>query len=485
MNKKRGDWVGIIGVLLLIYLCPNLLTAQNDIIHVPGSTQKIEQLVGDYDNQLRKLTTNLTNQRYGVANTDLGVPFEHKGRTYVAFGDIFHDDRDPLAYTTDTDPENGITLTFNTKEDGTFQPIEIPGVNLGGFGVPIDGISWNDNMYLYASNAGMVNTVLAKSTDDGHTFTKLYDFSNSKFINVSLVKTKTKSITEYPEPLDTDIQVMFGSGQYRESHVYLAYQRGDKIEERAVNFFAGLINGRPQWSPYEAAAAPLFNQPCVGELSVSYNEFIEKWVMLYNCGQPRGINCRTSDNPWGPWSDPFVIFEPWDDGGYCQFIHSNWDFGQCDNVHDPGREYEWGGEYGPYQFKSMAKGNNYRTTIYYTLSTWNPYTVVLMKSTLENINGIPTGVANNGNSTADLFNLYPNPATDKFKVEFIHKQGDTGLIVFHDVQGRQLKEETIMVNAGENKYELFVQDLPAGLYFLKIKLLKSSQIITKKVMLLD
>lgn len=485
MNKKREGWLCVMGVLLQMALCINQLTAQNDIIYVPGSTQKIEQLVGDYDNHLRKLTTNLTNQKYQVPNTDLGVPFEHKGRTYVAFGDIFHDDRDPLAYTTDTDPEKGISLTFNTKEDGTFQPIEIPGVNLGGFGVPIDGISWNDNMYLYASNAGMVNTVLAKSTDDGHTFTKLYDFSNSKFINVSLVKAKTESITEYPEQLGTDIQVMFGSGQYRESHVYLAYQRGDKIEEKALNFFAGLIDGRPQWTLNESDATPLFYQPCVGELSVSYNEFIEKWVMLYNCGQPRGINCRTSDNPWGPWSDPFVIFEPWEDGGYCNFIHSNWDFGQCDNVHDSGREYEWGGEYGPYQFKGMAKGSNYRTTIYYTLSTWNPYTVVLMKSTLQNTRGVPTGVADNEGDAADSFYLYPNPAENILNVEFTAKQADTGIIVVYDGQGREIRKEAIMVSGGGNRYGLAVRGLPSGLYFVKVKLQRSPQAHTEKIMVLN
>ena len=54
-----------------------------------------------------------------------------------------------------------------------------------------------------------------------------------------------------------------------------------------------------------------------------------------------------------------------------------------DQVHDPGRENEWGGEYGPYQFEDLATGNETSTTIYFTMSTWNPYTVVLMKATLR------------------------------------------------------------------------------------------------------
>ncbi|WP_346925513.1 RICIN domain-containing protein [uncultured Arthrobacter sp.] len=293
---------------------------------------------------------------------------------------------------TDTNPEDGISLTFNTNPNGAFRPVQIPGVNLGGLGVPIEGVSWNNNMYLYASNAGMVNTVLAKSTDNGFTFTKLYDFSNSKFINVNVIK--IKSTAAYPEPLNTDIQVMLGSGQYRASNVFLAYQRGDQIEQRNVKFFKGLVNGNPTWSANEADAVPLFNQPCVGELSVSYNNFIKKWILLYNCGSPRGINCRTADQPWGPWSDPFVIFDPAEtvDKGYCYFMHTSWDVKNCDNVHDTGREREWGGEYGPYQFEDLATGSGLETTIYYTLSTWNPYTTVLMKSTLRKKEPIKPGV---------------------------------------------------------------------------------------------
>ncbi|MER3376208.1 MAG: RICIN domain-containing protein [Allomuricauda sp.] len=376
--------------------------AQDDVVYIPGSTKKINQLVGDWDNERGQPTQNRTYTRYGIPNTDLGVPFDHDGKTFVAFGDIFNDDRDPLGYSTDTDPEDGIALDFVTYPNGSFKPVVIPGVSLGGFGVPLEGVSWNNAMYIYASNTGMVNSVVAKSIDNGLTFTKQYDLSNSKFVNVSVVK--TKSTFAYPEDPNSDIQVMFGSGTYRQSDVFLAYQHSDLMDTRSLVFFAGMVNGSPTWSNQEASAVPLFNQPCVGELSVSYNQFINKWIMLYNCESPRGINCRTADNPWGPWSSPFVIFEPTVDGGYCNYIHKNWQVENCDNVHDPGRENEWGGEYGPYQFENLAKGNEYETTIYYTMSTWNPYTVVLMKSTLrkkEIIPGIYRLVAKHSNKALD------------------------------------------------------------------------------------
>ncbi len=65
-------------------------------------------------------------------------------------------------------------------------------------------------------------------------------------------------------------------------------------------------------------------------------------------------------------------------------MHTSWTVQQCDNVYDPGRENEWGGEYGPYQFEDLAVGgSNWNTTNYFTMSTWNPYTVVLMRATLH------------------------------------------------------------------------------------------------------
>jgi hypothetical protein len=50
--------------------------------------------------------------------------------------------------------------------------------------------------------------------------------------------------------------------------------------------------------------------------------------------------------------------------------------------HDPGREKEWGGEYGPYVMSRYTTIEGSRCTLYYTMSTWNPYQVVVMRSDL-------------------------------------------------------------------------------------------------------
>src|SRR5829696_7387056 len=60
-------------------------TVPPDVSYIAGSTRKIEQLIGNTDFQWLTLTTNRTQTRYGITGSDLGVPFTHKGVTYVVF----------------------------------------------------------------------------------------------------------------------------------------------------------------------------------------------------------------------------------------------------------------------------------------------------------------------------------------------------------------------------------------------------------------
>ena len=366
-------------------------TSRPDVFYVAGSTRKICQLVGDTDYQWLTPTENLTETRAGFYGSDLGVPFVHNGRTYVVFGDTWggvSGDRDPIAFTTDTDPEDGIGLTFYT-DGSVFRPITIPGIARGAFNVPLDGVSVSNKMYLYHStdHSGTVmmgRSVLAVSDDNGWTFRLLYTFSRTNFINVSVSKVNLADWPGFPQPAGDGL-VIFGSGSYRASNVRLAFQPAASIEDSSsLRYFAGLDGaGNPTWSTSEAASIDLFSQPHVGELSVAYNKFIRRWVMLYNSDDAsRGINFRTALQPWGPWSTNQVLLEPWGGGAYGQYFHVAWTYNVQDNVQNSGREDEFGGEYGPYMFKELATGSDNRTTIYFTLSSWNPYVSLLMKTDL-------------------------------------------------------------------------------------------------------
>ena len=377
-------------------------SAPAEKIVVVARATKIVQLVGEVDHETGEPTLNRTWTRYRIYGADLGVPFRHEGRTYLLFGDTVGggpSDGDAVAYTTDTSPDDGIELEFLHDASGIYKTVKIPGVSLDAFEVPMEGTSVNGRMFIYCATDHtteeekgetihlMNRSVVAVSDDDGWSFTYLYDLSTLHFINVSIVEVDLADWGGFPQGQGTGL-VIFGSGRYRQSDVRLAFQPAEEIESKeSIRYFAGLDSAnQPIWSRKEEDAQALFHQPCVGEVSVSYNRFIDKWIMLYNCccdERTRGINMRTADQPWGPWSDTQIIFHPWRDNGYCHFMHTNWEFRRCDSVHDENRENEWGGEYGPYQFEHLAIGNDSTTTIYFSMSTWNPYTIVLMKATLQ------------------------------------------------------------------------------------------------------
>ena len=169
-------------------------------------------------------------------------------------------------------------------------------------------------------------------------------------------------------------------------------------------------DGLPIWETNEPAARPLVpfgmfdSDPanigyefhkCLGYFSVRYVQRVEKWVMLYTCGErlhsQRGVYMRSAIMPWGPWSAPKRIFDHSE--GYCRFMHLPQG---CTSGVNPFEEEkrspnrEPGGEYAPFLLPSQyAKpAPNGQTSIYYLMSTWNPYQVVLMRSDVD-LGGAP------------------------------------------------------------------------------------------------
>lgn len=353
--------------------------------YFPGSTVKLSQLTGDWDAPRRLKTTTLTETRAGIVATDLGSSFEHKGKLYFLFGDTWGrpGDRDVLAWTENTSPE-GLTLGFHKDDDGTFLPITIPGISQGAFEVPSYGISVQDRMYIVFTTDHsrppwtMGRSVLAVSDDDGRTFTALHDVSRKHFINVALASANRET---YPDLPAAQCVLVWGSGKYRASSPRLACIPSRDIgRAEALRYFHGTSDEETgMWSTDEADAVELFHHPVIGELSAGWIPALERWVMLYNSTAPRGIVMRTAALPWGPWSEPTILFNPWRDMGYGRFIHQGWGQSRIDAFEDPGHEWS-GGEYGPYLIPRFTQGTSERCTIFFTMSTWNPYQVVLMSA---------------------------------------------------------------------------------------------------------
>jgi Domain of unknown function (DUF4185) len=177
--------------------------------------------------------------------------------------------------------------------------------------------------------------------------------------------------------------LVWGSGSYRRSNVYLAYVPLDSIENRsALLYFAGTLpdSNIPFWVPDESQARPLFLSGSAGELCVRWNSFLEKFVMLYNSDNPPFILERQSTTPWGPWSGHQNIFD-WDAaiGHYIHQANSNDGLGDDDQPNSEG-----GGVYGPYLISRYTRSNqDQTTTMFFVLSVHNPYNTMLMSAVVR------------------------------------------------------------------------------------------------------
>ena len=89
--------------------------------------------------------------------------------------------------------------------------------------------------------------------------------------------------------------------------------------------------------------------PTVGEMSVQYNEYEQKYIMLY-ADQNNNIVMRKADRPEGPWSAPTTLVTSSKMPGlYAPMIHP---WSSTTNVPESDRQY-----------------------LYWNLSTWNDYQV--------------------------------------------------------------------------------------------------------------
>ena len=363
------------------------------------STVKIEQLLGEEDKQLHQPTLSQTVTRYGIEGTDLGNSFEHGGRVYFLFGDTVGRLRralDTIA-TTDTDnPESGVRLDF-LKSGSDYLTIQPPGISMGAFEVPVAGISLGGQVYVVVStnhSEGRLTdrSVLTKFTLPAN-FQPLRTISQlpeGHFVKMSL-HIETGTIAGLPP--GGPFVFVWGTGPYRKSDAYLSIVPASQFENgKGTRYFAGFnAGGAPIWSEKESDARAIIQNGTMGDLSVTWCKDLGLWLMTYDSRDPapRGILFSYSRTPWGPWSEPQIIFNAMRDGAFGKFIHNpeaNPDDGLAGPVIGKGQanpQAVRGGAYAPYVIERWTKVQGSELSIYYTLSTWNPYVVILMKSRLH------------------------------------------------------------------------------------------------------
>lgn len=402
--------------------------AHTSLTYRPGSSVKVEQIIGDVDYAALARgstvpTASQTVTRFNVAGTDLGCSFEHQGRLVFLFGDTISNDPsmpwstspapfvpyragDSLAWSTSDDPEAGLLLNLYAKRDGTPLFVRPPGVDMGADDVPNAGISLNGQVVLVCNTGSNASdrsdphandySVLARFDETTQTFTAGRTISRlpgGHFIIVSLHDAPAGLGTSEPGVL------MFGLGDYRASDVYLALVPASQFEGgQGTRYLTGLGQGQPAWSDNEMDAVPVLTDvavpPTIGNVSVVYSRDLSLWLMTFDGGRgsadTTGIYFSYAPAPWGPWSGPQLIFNAARDNGLGDFI-SNYDArhpnvpgspaGPTIGKNDIARTR--GGDYAPYLIERFTRVAGGTLTISYTMSTWNPYTVVKMRSQFD------------------------------------------------------------------------------------------------------
>ena len=384
-----------------------------------GSTTKVCQLTGETDRQLGKPAPNQTLTRFGLSGANLGASFDHGGKTWFLFGDALPTGGgypnpsagDAIASSSDADPTDCVGLDFVARQGGSFLSPTLPGVDLGLNNVPLAGVSSGAAaMYVWFSSACMTRSVLARSDDGARTFSLVHTLSDCScdaactqvgpstncqnpachFVNLAANVVAEADAGALP---GTGARVvLFGSGQWRKSNVFLATTSLSQIEDKAaLRYFAGSGGDSgcaPKWSDKESDAVPLFNtvmenkniEACVGELSVHFDAALGLWIAMYNCGNR--LDVRAARVPWGPWSDAQSLFDPAKDAGYCQFIYNPKGMPACPQLSDPDRLGAGGGAFAPYAIRRYSTKTAQGARLYFTMSPWNPYNTLLMQTEL-------------------------------------------------------------------------------------------------------
>ena len=114
---------------------------------------------------------------------------------------------------------------------------------------------------------------------------------------------------------------------------------------------------------------------------MTWNAPLNSWLLLYNCAGT--IEARFAPEPWGPWSAPTAILSPQDPGVVCTLIQGP------NPCKQPPFGIGTGFFYAPFVLNRFTEGKMpegegqpRQSTIYWLVSTWNPYVIVVMRSTL-------------------------------------------------------------------------------------------------------
>lgn len=301
------------------------------------------------------LSINDTDEAYGVHGTDLGSSFLYDGQLYIVFGDTFgpgglggSDWRsNVLAVSTDDDPADGVTFDRFIEDrpghagellDAKFDDVTV---------IPTYGIAVGDRLFLHymavqqwgAPGYWDLNSAgWAYSDDAGQTWTKDPEAVFPGDTNWGQV-----AIEEYDGYL-----YLFGIPGGRYGDLKLARVVPEQLLEiGSYEYWDGTA-----WVGAPESAADLVEGP-IGELSVRWNSYYGRWLMMYLIDDMGQIVVRTAPELTGPWDEPRIAV----------------------------RSTEYPALYAPYLYPLWNDGPD----IYFNMSLFGPYNVWLMKTSIPDL----------------------------------------------------------------------------------------------------
>jgi hypothetical protein len=177
---------------------------------------------------------------------------------------------------------------------------------------------------------------------------------------------------------------------------------------------------QPRFSTDATDAVPVYREDrlIVNQTSVVHLPVFGRWVMIYGGRLPlwtrsrlptlnperamdayAGIVLRTAVHPWGPWSSPVTVYNGnWRNvDGFCEIMFQSEAHRAVlaervgdafvESSCDPGAPVQLaagdaGAEYGSAILPRFVQDTEDEATFQWLLSTWNPYRVVLMQTTI-------------------------------------------------------------------------------------------------------
>lgn len=318
---------------------PSVLPGTTDPV-VPG-VDRVAQLTGPG-------SINDTAARWDVYGADLGHMFWYGGALYMVFGDTFGADgsawrSNTMARIPAPDPATGLRFgSMITGPTGAAAQL-LPSQKVDGVEktvIPTYGTAVGDRMYLHYMSVNHwgvpgqweVNySGLAYSDDGGGTWVKddgARWAGSSNFAQVAMLES------------GGDVY-LFGIPAGRSGAVQLArVAEPDLLDPAGYSYWDGTA-----WTSDQAAAQAVVPAPA-GELSVQWNSYLRRWLMLYLDVGRSAIVMRTASRLTGPWSAEQVVTTG---AAYPEL-------------------------YAPY-IVPMDTGRN----VYFTMSQFGPYEVYLMR----------------------------------------------------------------------------------------------------------